>query len=244
MNTCPVVFLHGWSCAANHFDCQVAAFSHQRSAVSLPWQSDLADHDAPVDLTVAVDFIESACLAEKFERPPILVGHSMGGMLAAMIAHRGIMPISAIVVIDATWPFDAASSDFFNSFIPELEKDFSEAIRRFFTERLFSPFDDPSINASIVEQVVQTDPEIAMMVFHDLQTPNRLPSAGDIHVPIMGISSSLQFLDRDQLVLESPHAWYGQIPGAGHFLMQQATHQLNAMLDRFFVHIDSTGIFK
>ena len=87
MNRCPVVCLHGWCCEADHFNHQIARFSGERRTISIPWQANLLKHDGRVDLEVAVDLIESACLAEKFDQPPVLVGHSMGGMLAAMIAR-------------------------------------------------------------------------------------------------------------------------------------------------------------
>lgn len=235
---CPVIGLHGWCCEASHFDLQIECFSPQRRVVSIPWQSSLVGHDAPVDLRVAADLIESACLAEKFDQPPILVGHSMGGMLAAMIARDHRIPVKAIVVIDATWPLDQASSVFFESFILGLESDFQNSIRDFFTTRLLAPSDDPVINSRIIDQVIQSDPDVALAVFRDLQTPGRLPAVEEISVPMMGISSSLRFLDRDNLLHHAPNAWYGQIAGAGHFVMQQAPAQLNPMLASFFEHVD------
>ncbi|MBG84748.1 MAG: hypothetical protein CMJ40_09400 [Phycisphaerae bacterium] len=238
MNSSPIACLHGWCCEASHFNPQIEYFSPQRRIISLPWQSSLLEHDGPVDLAVAAKRIESACLAEKFDQPPILVGHSMGGMLAAMIARDLGVPVKAIVVIDATWPLDQVSSDFFESFIPGLEADFQTSIRDFFTTRLLSPSDDPVINARIIDQVVQSDPDVALAVFRDLQTPGRLPAVEDIPVPIMGISSSLRFLDRDNLLHHAPDAWYGQIAGSGHFIMQQAPAQLNPMLACFFDHVD------
>ena len=238
MTCSPVVCLHGWCCEASHFKSQIEYFSLQRRIISIPWQSGLAEHLMPVDLTVAMDLIESTCLAEKFDQPPILVGHSMGGMLAAMIARDLRMPVKAIVVVDATWPLDQASSDLFESFIPGLEADFQDSIRNFFATRLLSPSDDPVINAGIINQVVQSDPDVALAVFRDLQTPGRLPVVEDIPVPIMGISSSLRFLDRDNLLHHAPDAWYGQIAGSGHFIMQQMPTQLNPMLACFFDHVD------
>ncbi len=234
----PIVCLHGWCCDARDFDLQTQYFSKTRRIISSPWQANLLGHEGLVDLEVAASGIESECLASKLDGPPILVGHSMGGMLAAMIARNRTLPIKAIVVIDATWPLDQSSSDFFQSFIPDLESDFKTTIRDFFMNRLVSADDDPDITREVVDRVVQSDQEIGLALFRDLQTPHRLPVAEDVGVPIMGISSSLQFLDRDTLLDHSPQSWFGQIPGSGHFMMQQATSQLNAMLDSFFDHVD------
>lgn len=234
----PLVFLHGWCCEADHFASQISYFSPGRDVVSVPWQSDLMDHSASVDLSVAEHHIESVCLSQAWTEPVVLIGHSMGGMLAAMIARSNRLDVKGIVVVDATWPLDSASSDFFKSFIPGLEADFGGAIREFFESRLTAPGDDRTINDRIIEKVVESDAEIALALFRDLQTPGRLPRVEEISVPILGISSSLQFLDRDNLLTHSPDAWYGQIPGSGHFLMQQAPDQLNAMLETFLIHIE------
>lgn len=238
MSGCPLVCLHGWCCRADHFKAQAVCFSGDRRVISMPWQSDLGSQGAPVDLATAARLVESACVAERLEQPPVLVGHSMGGMLAAMIARDGIVPVRAIVVIDATWPLDQASSDFFESFVPGLESDFQSSIRDFFNARLTAPSDDPDINAAIIDEVAQSDPEVALAIFRDLQTPGRLPSVEEVPVPIMGISSSLRFLDRDNLLRHAPDAWYGQVPGVGHFIMQQAPSQLNAMLASFLDHLE------
>ncbi len=238
MTGSPVVCLHGWCCDADHFNRQIDRFSGERRIVSIPWQADLLDHEGPVDLQIAAANVESFCVDANFDRPPILVGHSMGGMLAAMIARDANVPVGAIVVIDATWPLSSVSSELFQSFIPAMESDFKKAVRDFFMTRLISPLDDPKINTDIIDQVVQSDPEVGLAIFRDLQTPNRLPMAEDISVPIMGIGSSLEFLDRGILLEHAPYAWYGQIAGAGHFVMQQAPEQLDAMLSRFFRHHD------
>ena len=216
----------------------MVSFSDSRETLSIPWQSNLIGLDRPVDLVLAASEIESCCLEASLSGPPVLIGHSMGGMLAAMIARSNRLDVKGIVVVDATWPLDSASSDFFKSFIPGLEADFGGAIREFFESRLTAPGDDRTINDRIIEKVVESDAEIALALFRDLQTPGRLPRVEEISVPILGISSSLQFLDRDNLLTHSPDAWYGQIPGSGHFLMQQATDQLNAMLETFLIHIE------
>ncbi|MEE2906561.1 MAG: alpha/beta hydrolase [Planctomycetota bacterium] len=231
--TASLVCLHGWCCEAWHFDPQVEYFSLRHRIVSIPWQARLKDHDDPINLEVAARDIETVCRDSELPGPLVLIGHSMGGMLAAMMASAGRLDIAGIVVIDATWPFDPKSSEFFRSFIPQLETDFPGAVRKFFTQRLERPEDDPAINARVVDGVVQSDPRVGLAVFRDLQTPNRLPLAEEVPVPILGISSSLQFLDRDNLLSHAKDAWYGQIAGSGHHLMLQVPEQLNAMLERF-----------
>ena len=127
--TASLVFLHGWCCEADHFQDQMDYFSDSRETLSIPWQSNLTGLDRPADLSLAASEIESSCLEASLTSPLVLIGHSMGGMLAAMIAKRNQLDIKAIVVVDATWPLDRKASDFFKSFIAGLEADFAETIR-------------------------------------------------------------------------------------------------------------------
>ena len=231
--TSPLVFLHGWCCDAWHFDPQVEFFSPHRSVLSIPWKQRLEQKDGAITLEVAAHDIEALCHEAAFNGAPILVGHSMGGMLAAMIAAAGRMEVAGIVVIDTTWPFTPAAAQAFRSFLPALEADFATAAREFFTTRLERPEDDPAINARVVEGVVQSNPTVALALFNDLQVPDRLPRAESVPVPILGIASALQFLDRDNLLSHAKQAWFGQVAGCGHTIMLQAPDQLNAMLARF-----------
>ena len=238
MSGCPLVCLHGWCCRADHFKAQAVCFSGDRRFISMPWQSDLGSQGAPVDLATAARVVESACVAERLEQPPVLVGHSMGGMLAAMIARDGIVPVRAIVVIDATWPLDQASSDFFESFVPGLESDFQSSIREFFNARLTTPSDDPDINAAIIDEVAQSDPEVALAIFAISRLPvgcrqwrrSRCPSWASAHlydssiVTICFVTHRMHGMDRS--------------PGSVISSCSRRPSQLNAMLASFLDHLE------
>ncbi|MCH2152918.1 MAG: alpha/beta hydrolase [Phycisphaerales bacterium] len=213
-------------------------FRAERSAIAIPWRKRLEARSGGVDLQIAAFEIESACEEAGLDDPPILVGHSMGGMLAAMIACARRMPVSGIVVIDATWPFTASAAKAFQSFIPAFEVDFKSGVRDFFVNRLEHPADDPKINQQVVDDVMTADPAVAMALFRDLATPGRLPKAEEVGVPILGIASALQFLDRDVLLAHAAAAWFAQMPGCGHTIMLQAPDGLNAMLKRFADWVD------
>ena len=233
-----VVCLHGWCCADWHFQPQVEFFQSDREIISIPWRKRLEARSSRVDLDLAARDIEVACGEAGLSTPPILVGHSMGGMLAAMIARERRMPVAGIVVIDATWPFTPAAAEAFEAFIPVFEADFVSGARDFFVNRLEHPADDPEINQRVVDDIVTADPLVAMDLFRDLATPDRLPRAEQVEVPILGVASALQFLDRETLLAHASQAWYGQVAGCGHTIMLHAPQELNAMLKRFAELID------
>lgn len=126
----------------------------------------------------------------------------------------------------------------FQAFIPAFEVDFKSGVRDFFVNRLEHPADDSKINQQVVDDVMTADPAVAIALFRDLATPGRLPKAEEVGVPILGIASALQFLDRDVLLAHAAAAWFAQMPGCGHAIMLQATDGLNSMLKRFADWVD------
>lgn len=103
----PVVFLpalgftgHSFAAVAAHMDACRA-----RVLVDLPGVGDDATQ-APVSSARVVDAIADAIAAES-DRPVILVGHSVGGAIAARLAARHPERVEALVLVNAAViPFD------------------------------------------------------------------------------------------------------------------------------------------
>lgn len=95
METPPVVLLHGmWSTGSTLDPVRHAleARGYRVTAPTLPWHPARgAEEQEALGRASLLDYarhLEEAILAERFATPPILVGHSMGGLLAQMLASR------------------------------------------------------------------------------------------------------------------------------------------------------------
>ena len=238
MSLAPLVFLHGWCCDAWHFSDQIPFFAPHREAVSLPWRTLLESHAGAVSLETAVAVVEKECVRHGLHRP-VLIGHSMGGMLAAMIAAANRLPLSGVVVVDATWPLHPDAANAYQAMIPELETDFPATLQRLFSTRFVTEHDDPALIRQVAKAAASADPGTAIALLGDLSTPGRLPDGASLSVPVLGIASALELLDREELHRTLPEAWYGQIPGSGHFVTLQAAPQFNEMLSGFLGMLDS-----
>lgn len=106
----PVLLIHGmWSDADTLRELRdaFAARGYPVTAVTLPHHAPRAQHTAQsraalgrTGLQAYVDFLVDQVRA--LDRPPILVGHSMGGLLAQLVAAR--MPCDRLVLLSSAAP--------------------------------------------------------------------------------------------------------------------------------------------
>lgn len=103
----PIVLIHGMWCTGANFDRLVEGLKPRGHACHTP---TLPAHEIGVahpevgakSLTEYLAFLEDFVRSQDFAEPPILVGHSMGGLLAQQLAAR-IKPF-ALVLLTPAWP--------------------------------------------------------------------------------------------------------------------------------------------
>jgi pimeloyl-ACP methyl ester carboxylesterase len=107
----PVVMVHGAFCGGWVFEAFRAPFEAAGHPVICP---DLRGHAAgdPRHAVVGVSMRDYAAdiarLCASLDEPPILLGHSMGGLVAQLAARRA--PVSALVMLAPSAPWGVAGS--------------------------------------------------------------------------------------------------------------------------------------
>ncbi len=105
----PIVMIHGAFCGAWAFDGYAQYFTSRGAKVLSP---SLRHHDTPRGLRVSKELgttsmLDYAADIETMVRgmkvPPVLVGHSMGGLVAQIVAQRA--PVLALVLIAPSAPW-------------------------------------------------------------------------------------------------------------------------------------------
>jgi pimeloyl-ACP methyl ester carboxylesterase len=104
--TQPLVFVHGAFCGGWAFDSFRAPFEaagYRTHAPDLPHHGPDADQGQLVQMGVRQYAKSVAQFCATLDAPPVLIGHSLGGLVAQMAATR--MPAAALVLIAPSAPW-------------------------------------------------------------------------------------------------------------------------------------------
>ncbi|OEO31058.1 hypothetical protein VW23_018395 [Devosia insulae DS-56] len=234
----PVIFVHGWCCDHEFFAPQLAYFAdrgHQVLAL------DLRGHgrsDKPVQPYTMPSFADDiAWLCGELKLPPaILVGHSMGGIVAFDLAVRYpelvaavAMLDAAIVVPDAAWPGIAGM-------IASLRAPtYRAALIDYVARALILPSDDKTRAHWILERMSSAPQHVMVSAFEGLRDYDPDIGGRRLDVPALYISADEAVARTDMARLQQlvPTLAHGRTVGSGHFCQLEVPDQVNAMLNRF-----------
>lgn len=110
----PVLALHGWLDNAASFAWLGPGLGEKRPciAVDLPGHG-LSDHRPPGAAYTLIDSVQDLAdlITRHFTRAPILVGHSLGGIIASLFAAAMPERVHALVLIDSLGPYVSAEEE-------------------------------------------------------------------------------------------------------------------------------------
>lgn len=232
------MLVHGWCCDHSYFAPQFEYFSSKHRVVAI----DLRGHgqsDKPQQsytMEAFADDVVWLCGQLGLVRP-VVIGHSMGSVIAFDLAARYPALFSGIAMLDAAVVPPVGAHTAISHFLRELRSpDYKKVLREYVANVLFIPTDDQRRKERILDDMSSVPHHVmvsAMEGLHDYDAAAAAP--GGLTVPALYVAADeLQPRANMARFLElCPQLLTGKTVGSGHFCQLEVSEQVNAMIDRF-----------
>jgi pimeloyl-ACP methyl ester carboxylesterase len=243
-----LVLLHGGGQNAHTFDTLALALQRPLIAIDLPGHghSDGSPYAVSAVASHAIDVIRA--LEQLVAKPTPLVGMSLGGLTALLVAHDRPDLVSSLVLIDITPGVNAEKARHITDFVngPVSFDDFSALLER--TAQHNPTRTVSSLHRGILHNAVQRSD--GSWVWRHQQHPKSelaAPDAGDLWVKLsevavpvtliraMARGSVVDDADEKEFLDRLPHSVVVHVENAGHSVQGDQPIQLAALLNRFCV---------
>jgi pimeloyl-ACP methyl ester carboxylesterase len=229
----PMLFLHGWCGDRSLFAPQVdhLSRSHRVAAPDLPGHGE---SEAPREFTVEALAVDVAALARSlgFERS-VVVGHSLGAMVALALAQQAPELVGAVVMVDPPPLSKEVWKRFAAQLIPSFQGADGAAGRRTFVDQMFLSTDDADRRTQITKKMCAVPNDVAIPTVTAMASFDAVDALRTCAVPVVSIGSAVPTNDSAFLREANPAITIGQTVGAGHFNQLEVPGQVNLMIERF-----------
>lgn len=229
-----LLLVHGWCCDHTAFKPQFDHFSHAHTVTALDLRG-CGRSDRPVKGYGIRDFTDDLarfCAAVGIAKP-VVVGHSLGGMIAVELAAHHPSIARALVLVDPgpIHPLPR-TVEFFSSFAEELAGPGGEDVRRAHVQDMGAR--DEGLADWIAELMCAVPLPIAADVIRGVAAWDGPSAFALCTVPTLLLRANLDE-DPEDIRLRSikPDLEVGITIGAGHFHQLEVPEQVNAMIERF-----------
>lgn len=231
-----LLFVHGWCCDRTAFQPQVDHFARTDAVTALDLRG-CGQSDSPesgYEIRDFADDLAQFCRVVRIEKP-VVVGHSLGGMVAVELAARYPSLPRALVLLDPG-PIDPLPETvkIFSAAAEQLDGPGGEDVRRVWVEEIAAGTRDEELARWIIELMCAAPLPIAAAVIRGVSAWNGVGALGLCTVPTLLLRARLG--DKPDVIrLRSikPDLQVGITVGAGHFHHLEVPEQVNAMIDRF-----------
>jgi pimeloyl-ACP methyl ester carboxylesterase len=166
-------------------------------------------------------------------KKPVVIGHSMGGVIALTLAAQFPEVAGAVVTLDSPIVPPQPLIEGLAPTVAALRgPNYREVQQKLVSEMLFIPADDPARKARIVEAMSSAPQHVMASAFANIFA-DTAQNVAACKVPLLILMAAQALSDIPRLQALCPHVMIGQTVGAGHFHQLEVPEQVNAMIDRF-----------
>ena len=229
-----LLFVPGWCCDRTAFRPQFDHFAGKHAVTALDLRGcGLSDRpEKGYSIPDLADDLARFC-AEVGIAKPVVIGHSLGGMIGVELAARHPSVPRALVLVDPG-PIDPLPQTLklFNSLADQLEGPSGEDVRRLYVQDMGAR--DEELARWIADMMCAVPLPTATAVMRGVTAWNGSGALALCAIPALLLRSSLGATpDAVRLRTIKPDLEVGITVGAGHFHQLEVPEQVNAMIERF-----------
>lgn len=231
----PLVLVHGLSCHRGFWDGQVEHFSRDHRVLAM----DLRGHggsDAPEQrytMRALAEDVGWICTQLEIRRP-VVVGHSLGGLVALELAAISAEQVGAVVLVDSVLLPGREREPFVRELVAALRSAGGEGALREYYATFFAPLDDLERRAWVLEEIGKTPLHVTSSILEEsIASWDDAEALARCEAPLLYLDASTPNADLALAARLHPRLVLGRTVGSGHFSPLEVPAQINAMLERF-----------
>lgn len=227
-----LVFVHGWSCDRGYWKDQISHFSKEHVVVAI----DLGGHGRSGldrgNWSIEAFGADVAAVVEALDlKKVILVGHSMGGPVAAIASNLLPGRVAGIIGVDT---FKSLESKLPEGQIAFFLQNFQTDFRSFtksFAASMFPAGADTALARSVCDDMASAPPGVGIGAMGNMLRLDARKVFGRVTVPVIAINTDRPPTDVEagRRLLKSFEV--KTMTGRGHFLMMEDPAGFNALLE-------------
>jgi pimeloyl-ACP methyl ester carboxylesterase len=213
---------------ADHF-----ASTHRVLSLDLPGHGETPLRDVPLTFAGLASAVAEFCAAHDLE-DAILVGHSMGGVVAVHAAGVGPDRIAAVVNLDGALPLrPEALKAYGELFADAREKGFRAAVEPFVRKAYFLPDESGAHVEAMIAGMLSAPSDVAEPLLAQFPKIDAATVLRACRAPLLCIGSSHPRFDTAEVERLRPETWIARTAVSGHFVQVFALPQVVAMVEKF-----------
>jgi pimeloyl-ACP methyl ester carboxylesterase len=234
----PLLFLHPWSGDRTFFAPQLDHFrgAHRCVAVDLRGHGESETASAGYAMADLADDV-AAVMAHLDVPPAVVIGHSMGAIVAVHLAARHANRVLGVVDLDSPILPPAG----FAELVPPLLDGMRSPAFREVTLRFQSQFvgfaDDPDRRDEVLAALVRGHQAVKVATLEHVFGDDHEAVLRQVTVPLLYVGSGGGFTDVERLGVACPTAVTEQLSGSGHLVQLEVPEQVNAVIEAFLTRV-------
>ena len=231
-----LLLIHGAFADRSAYDLQVERFAATHDIVRVDLRGHGESDPAPGPYSVALFADDVAFMARELGvHGSVVVGHSLGGLVAAEMAGRHRDVVGSVITLDSPSLIPGWTDRFAHPIDDRMEDaDFRDVLEGFL-RRARHPADDQERWSRNMASVRRMPDDVVRATWRALEW-DPVTALRALAVPFLYLDHGQPGYDLTEVRRLCPQVASGQTVGAGHWALQDVPEQVNAMIDRFITH--------